>query len=369
MSDIEAPQHGWIEELKEAEASAKTDRSPTAQLRVATANYKLRSWKDAKAATTVGLEIDPSATEKKRKITEMADVIDTESMNNPIRDQEALGVLGTPGLVYDTYLMASPDTVYTNLNVLQYAAATGNIPLLEMAIARGASLDLPVVNNKIAPGIPSEFPMPMAPAPSGTTALLLACLSMALTETATQNDPNYQSIMPAEMLAIVDGASECAVRLVYLGADMNVRLKLPAVQGDAPFDPSKVLTDPLWVLFIMNLDGKSCRELAELSGRQALIDAMEQMKESKNAIRLTQCRCESRLQWNECHGAPITGQSPLYIRRDDDHVDWRYSPSAFCPCTLTDKKHFDCCWNSSHPFYHNDVTGVLYRCPTVMADK
>jgi hypothetical protein len=77
------------------------------------------------------------------------------------------------------------------------------------------------------------------------------------------------------------------------------------------------------------------------------------------SVDLTQCRCGSRLPWNQCHGALVQGQSDLYIQADDGHLDWRFSPKARCPCKLTNEEHYKCCWFTSTPFYSDDTSGGL----------
>jgi hypothetical protein len=97
-----------------------------------------------------------------------------------------------------------------------------------------------------------------------------------------------------------------------------------------------------------------------MSRRQELIRAIELMQKPEN-VHLTQCRCGSRLPWNQCHGAPVPGQSDVYIEGDNRRLHWRYSPKAACPCKLTNKEHYNCCWFTSTPFYKNDTSGGLVK--------
>jgi hypothetical protein len=89
--------------------------------------------------------------------------------------------------------------------------------------------------------------------------------------------------------------------------------------------------------------------------------------QTPESIDLTQCRCGSRMPWNQCHGAPVPGQSNLYIEGDHGRLQWRYSPKAWCPCKLTNKEHYKCCWFTSTPFYKDDtkkcVTRQMYTTP------
>jgi hypothetical protein len=75
---------------------------------------------------------------------------------------------------------------------------------------------------------------------------------------------------------------------------------------------------------------------------------------------ISDIRSGSRLPWNQCHGAPGLGQSDLYIERDNERL-WRYSPKAWCPCKLTNKEHYKCCWFTSTPIYKNDTKGALFK--------
>jgi hypothetical protein len=152
----------------------------------------------------------------------------------------------------------------------------------------------------------------------------------------------------------IDRICECAIRLVHLGADCQVKLQIPAQRRNASVNPNGLVN----VYRSLNFDGKTARELASMSRRRELIRAIELMQKPEN-VHLAQCRSGSRLPWNQCHGAPVTGQSNLYIRGDDGRMHWRYSPKARCPCYLTNKKHYKCCWFTSTSSYKNDTSGDL----------
>jgi hypothetical protein len=83
----------------------------------------------------------------------------------------------------------------------------------------------------------------------------------------------------------------------------QVKLQIPA---ENPNDPVYKI-DPVRTYRIFKLDGMTAQELAIMSRQQELINAMEVMQKTEN-IHLTQCRCGSRLPWNQCHGAPVSGQ-------------------------------------------------------------
>jgi hypothetical protein len=133
-------------------------------------------------------------------------------------------------------------------------------------------------------------------------------------------------------------------------------ISVPTVKSNprSPLNPS----DPVSSYQALNFGGKTAQQLASISRQRELIRAVELMQNSEN-VHLTQCRCGSRLPWNQCHGAPVPGQSDLYIGRDNERRRWRYSPKAMCPCYLTNKEHYKCCWFTSTPIYKDDISGAM----------
>jgi hypothetical protein len=91
--------------------------------------------------------------------------------------------------------------------------------------------------------------------------------------------------------------------------------------------------------------------------------------QKKESVDLTQCRCGSRLPWNQCHGAPVPGQSHLYTQADNGRLRWRNVPKATCPCQLTKKEHFKCCWFTATPCYQDDTSGILSKVVTTLFDR
>jgi hypothetical protein len=341
------PKYGWVRELEDAESAAKKSRAAGAQLRLAIAAYKLRDFKKLKAAANLGLALDPSEGEKellKKYVEKSKEQREMRLDRNILEDH-----MHRPGAHCNNFNISTNRTPFTNLKILHYAVVTGDVALMEEVIARGAPLDFPV-SDKNTLGIPP------VPAPPGSTALLLACAFLAMVGEKMHRDPNSRRTVPAEILDMLDRNCECAIRLVYLGADCQVKLQIPTPRPNAPVNPD----DPATIYRIYNFSGKSVQELACISGRRDLILAIELMQKTEN-IHLTQCRCGSRLPWSQCHGAPVPGQCKTYVRADDGRLLWRFSPKASCPCKLTNEVHYKCCWFTIAPVYMNDTRGELAK--------
>jgi hypothetical protein len=351
------PKDGWVQELGDAESAAKRSRLVGAQLRLAIAAYKLRDFKKLKAAANLGLALDPSEGEKEllKEYIEKCKVqkeimLDRNILQSLMHTHAPRNILQSymrePGTNCDTlYFCSTNDGQFTNLNILHYAVSTGDVTLMEEVVALGAALDFPVSDEHTAD-------IPPLPAPPGTTALLLACAFLAAHGEKERRDPNVRVTVPIR--DAIDQVCECAIRMVHLGANCSVKLQIPAQRPNPLVNPKDLVTAYQY----LNFGGKTARELASISRRRELIHAIELMQKPEN-VHLTQCRCGSRLPWNQCHGAPIPGQSNLYIRADSWPVFWRYSPKAACPCKLTNKEHYKCCWFTSTPWYKDDTSGEL----------
>jgi hypothetical protein len=347
MPTQKIPKDGWVRELGDAESAVKRSRSAGAQLRLAIAAYKLRDFKKLKTAANLGLALDPSESEKEL----LKEYVEKSKEQKAIKiHRDSLQRLYEPGADCDIYYMFSDDCPFTNLNILQYAAVTGDVALIEEVVALGAALDFTVNDKENAPN------RPPSPAPPGSTALLLACAFLGMYGEMKRRDPNFIRDAPAEVLEFIDQICECAIRLVYLGANCQVKLQIPTQRGNAPVNPK----DHVTYFRALDLGGKTAQELAIMSHQQELIRAIEVMQQPEN-IHLTQCRCGSRLPWNQCHGAPAPGQSDSYTESDDGHLHWRYSPKASCPCNLANKEHYKCCWFTSNPCYKDDTSGELSK--------
>jgi hypothetical protein len=340
-SATKIPKGGWVQELEHAEAAAKRSRSAGAQLSLAIAAYKLRDFKKVNTAANLGLALDPSEGEKEL-LEEYVEKCKEQREVKLHRD-----TIQRLRVYCEILVVHSMDTEFTNLHLLHYAVVTGDVTLMEEVVARGAALDYPVSEDD-APDIP-----PLR-APHGSTALLLACAWLAMLCKKECRNPDPRVTVPT--LDAGDRVCECAIRLVYLGANCQVKLQIPSQTPNAPVNPD----DPVTTYQALNFGGKTAQELANMSRRRELIRAIEVMQKPEN-VHLTQCRCGSRLPWNQCHGAPVPGQSKLYIENDDGSLKWRYSPKAMCPCFLTEKEHYKCCWFTSSPIYIADSNGTMTK--------
>jgi hypothetical protein len=318
-------------------------------LRLAIAAYKLRDFKKLKTAVNLGLALDPSEGEKEL----LKEYVEKSKEQREMRlgRSDLLQEIRQPGFDCEIFYISSDGCPFTNVNILQYAVVNGDVPLMEEVIALGAALDLPVNDAHHAPDVPP------LPAPPGSAALLLVCAFLAMCGDKMHRDPDSRRAMPAEVRDALARKCECAIRLVHLGANCQVRLQIPTQRRNA----TRSLYDPVTIFRALNLGGMTAQEMAIMSHQRELIRAIELMQKPENS-HLTQCRCGSRLPWNQCHGAPVPGQSGLCIvARDNQLLHWRYSPKASCPCELTNKEHYKCCWFTSNPIYKDDTDGRLIR--------
>jgi hypothetical protein len=65
----------------------------------------------------------------------------------------------------------------------------------------------------------------------------------------------------------------------------------------------------------------------------------------------------------------VPGQSDLYTQAENGRLHWRYSPKATCPCHLTKKEHYKCCWFTATPFYQDDTSGKLAKLVRALLDE
>jgi hypothetical protein len=263
---------GWVQELEDAESAARKSRSAGAQLRLAIAAYKLRDFNKLKFAANLGLALDPSEGEKEllKEYVEKSKEQKEMRLNRNILEQQ----IRRPGRRCNTARFSSSITPFTNLNVLHYAVVTGDVTLMEEVVALGASLDVPVLHTNV-PDI-----RPVLPAPPGSTALLLACVTLA---TYGEMERHFQMTRNeiTELSEIGDRICECAIQLVHLGADCQVTLQIPAAQRrNTPVNPQ----DPTTKYRTYNFGGKTARELAGISRRRELIRAIEVMQKQKAFI-------------------------------------------------------------------------------------
>ena len=219
------PKDGWVHELGDAESAAKRSPSAGAHLRLAIAAYKLRDFKKLKAAVNRGLALAPSEGEKEllKEYVEKC-----KEQKERILPRDLIKKMYEPSTDCDTFRFASDICPFTNLYILQHAVLTGDVAVMEEVVALGAALDFPVDDYSNPPGIPP------APAPPGSTALLLACAIVAMYGVMERRDPNFRRVMPAQLFDTVDRTCECAIRLVYLGANCQVKLQIPAQRRNTP---------------------------------------------------------------------------------------------------------------------------------------
>ena len=170
------PEQGWLVEFEQALQVVKTDDSAAARLRGAAAACKLRLWKKAKSACRKGLqrEQEPEDSTVKKQLLHYQKNSDAEidayarHVAKHGEGERFAGVFANPDKFPRVEAIHVVYEAYGNLHLLQYAAITGNVYLLEQVVSAGAAIDYPVLDV--------DKPRP---APPGTTALLLLCLSMA----------------------------------------------------------------------------------------------------------------------------------------------------------------------------------------------
>lgn len=242
-------------------------------------------------------------------------------------------------------LLAHP--TYSNLNPLQYAALVGDIEFLELLLAQGAAVDYPALANP-----PKHEHFKSSKAPRGSTALVWATSSLAL---PAKTGPH--PVMFPFGIGNIENMVECCIRLVMVGADYKKKLNVPV--------SSSLLPNQL----LRQFHGMSVQQLASASGKTKLIEAIAYMEE-EDKFAGTQCRCGSRLPWNECHGFGRRNKSLVSIQDDQGVVYWGCSPLLRYPCqplvgddavaAVINKTYMDCCWNKKAHFL-NDTTGEFLK--------
>lgn len=338
---VTAPKEGWAYELKKAEGAAKKDaRNAAKQLRVAKAAHALRQWKKCKTVAQLGLLFEPQKKDRKQLRTYLnaakAELAIYSGVDQQWFQKEVIENVMSGGNL-DEVAVSLPE--FTNLNILQCAAIIGDVRMLDSLVSLGAALDYPVLDI-------NDPNKPPSPAPAGSTALVLVCAALAIVgHTTTRHASSSGNLHP--------GTYVCAIRLVMLGANYKSKLQLPP----------RSLNEPHMVTVYRKhgLNGMTAQELAMRSGQANLINAMERMESEENKIALTQCRCGSQLPWKQCHSGRLHGESPFYVQGEEGFLHWRYSPLAPCPCKLSTKTYFDCCWKqTSNPTYQVDSSGEFF---------
>jgi MYND finger len=357
----------WVAELEEAKdemaellrferredgtSSTKRGEALKVYLRLCRAHSTLRQWEKLDAASQKGLQhcssyTSPRSADKvapwrarfhtyrNQARTELA--VPT-SLDDP-EMQEMLRNVIKEDLEPD--FVPWPDESFPNSNVFHNAAVSGDIRLMEAVVARGAAIEYPFLDD----------PRMEAVAPTDATALVMACVMIALNDLDV---PSYVEDSPEAAEDETRRTLECAMQLVRLGADPTRRLRL-CHAAETPHSRA---------YRVSGFDGKSAFELAKLSRRTELVELMEEhLRYTKQErAEVVHCRCGSRLPWKSCHSTGI-GQPPHYLEmKPCGTVVYRVSPLARCPCKHTAKAHYKCCWrDSSVPRYLVDTDGNHY---------
>ena len=360
-STTKVPKEGWVLELSAAERDVEAMSTPTsaAQLRIATAAFRLRQWRKCKKAAALGLTLlEPEGgdcVKKLKKELKLYQTIATEEYENIAKEKKLEPELFK--YTFDTVFKEGNSidhlriyhVTYGNLNLLQYAAVTGNLVLLEEAVALGAAIDYPVLD----PCFEDKFP-----ALPGTTALLLLCQALAMYG-ITGDAPGLMTPQLSEML---NRNEACAIALVQLGADCSNVLPKPS-----RLSSSSNPLDPTFMARKLQLGGKTARELAGIARKPKLISVMREFATEQDKIDKAHCRCGSRLPWLQCHAGEKVGRVPHYMIQEPHSKNnnkgglaFRFSPLAKCACKHTQKTHWKCCWrDTARPAYQNDSTARL----------
>jgi MYND finger len=373
----------WVSELEDAQAaldelarSTHPRRKGAAlpvHLRLCRAFAKLRQWKQLEAAAAKGLEVCSSYNGAAAAVAPGAAAAAAAKLakwNDRFLSYRALAgrELSVPSTadkpewneLIPLFLAGevNPNHVYRpleafpNSNLLHHAALVGDVRLMEALVAAGAAIDYPFLEGRGPHGV--DFSVV---APTDATALVVACATLALVaELGRSGSPPPRAAQEQK-----EQMAECAMQLVRLGADMNRKINW----NNAPE------TDTSRGYRGFGLDGTSAYEMARRAGHGALVELMEVHRRCSpdERARMVNCRCGSRLPWEQCHSTGI-GMPPHYVVDDDAStlpgggtvVNYRVSPLARCPCDNTDLTYYECCWkDTASPAYLVDSTGQHVR--------
>lgn len=272
------PDGGWAIELERADAKSKTEKTAISMLRVSSAAFHLRKWRKCKNAANFGLSMITEEDEEdtKNKLLEFQKIATKEheaEQNRPNRSRlkAFLERLSKADQSIDDCPVLHQ--TYGNLNFVHCATHTGDIHVLEQVVAFGAAIDFPVLDVECEEGIFA--------APPGCSALLLVCATLAMYGQLGTGLP-----LPRKQRDALNKSLECAIALVRLGANCDSKLERPPQHSsNNSFDPDVKLFETF------GLFGKTARELAELSKRSSLINAMKEFKSKEDLINKAHCRC------------------------------------------------------------------------------
>ena len=202
----DTPDHGWAVELREALARNKKHPSSANRLSIAKTASILRHWelceKSAQACLTKGGASSDETKECQDLIKVAKEEINREYsyVNNKAYQTEVIPDVMNLELELDMGLMSSNACSFTNLNWLQYSAMVGDIRLLESVVSLGAALDYPVPRDS-----PHTSSPPM-PAPTGSTALMLAVTTKAMYVIMESQTAGFRRAMVPQVLQGVERA-------------------------------------------------------------------------------------------------------------------------------------------------------------------
>ncbi len=382
------PKDGWARELRQAEKALKENpENEELILRTAKAYLTMRyfgklrklnsscvSLSSASASTSVSASVSESASASASASTSAPSVNESNDMSpegrkqldtwimEARREEDKLG-LKRDSKITDPQMVQILDDVFSKddssidrnvyedntfgvLNILQFAAARGDIRLLERLIALGAALDYRT--QDYSPTLRCYMP--------GVTALLVTLVNLISAQKAISM--GARGLEKRQMKKHYKGGLQIAIQLVWLGADCD-GVKVPMIPQHAN------QTELAMFCKIVNVVGKSPRQLAHMLGEEELLDAMRQLDTVEKKIELVHCRCGSRLPWKDCHSSKEVDLPYYQVRKNNNEeptLTWRYSPLAACHCKKSKKTHFRCCWEEGFRVaYQDDTTGEFIQ--------
>lgn len=330
------PGTGWARELRHAEHELKDDgyRDDGIVLRAAKAACAMRQFdrlgKIIGKAELKGVTIDGA--ENYALMRSFRDAVEKHNgRSTGVNDPQIKALLKKAekeDLSLDTSTIAHG--TYADLTPLQYAAYQGDVPLLERLVALGVALDY-TFDPEDSDGTRDRS---LVKKPVGCTALLMAVVGAICSRQllAVEGENKWRKMY--------EGGIECAVALVRMGANVDVKLLVPTGR-----DANSMTYQ---MMRMMDMVGKSVKQLAPETGSDLLVRSIQMLDSEEAKIEFVNCRCGSRLPWKKCHsGAAESGRHYQLDRR----LNWRYSPLAPCPCKNTAKTYFKCCWGEAFREY------------------
>jgi len=328
-----APKLGWARELRTAEKELRHNPiAPDVVLRTAKAARAMRQFdrldKILDKAESRGFAID--GVDDRSLVHEWKlECASNQAQRTIVNDPEMTSLL-SKAMNEDMSLDSSTIThsTFSNLSALQYAAFTGDVKLLERIVGLGAALDY--VHDE--PNEVKRRGAGVLKKPSGATPLLLAVYAALCARQCLEFESEEQ------WRGVYEGAIECAIQLVRLGANVSVRLQIPTGR-DAKSISYVMVKEMKW-------EGKSVDKLAAETGSDLLVRTIQSLDLVEEKIKLVNCRCGSRMPWRQCHAGKES--DPYYQIKGPNSINWRFSPCAPCPCKNTKKIYFKCCWNEPY---------------------